>query len=126
MVTISNALQPNIQKPPILGAGAIEMMKQGLDFTGTPFAGSYGQAGLDAMVIDAINKQKLDTMKLKFAGRDNAVTILGAVQRNPGQISAQARARLVAELTTTLDPTREASEQLGDSRTVLEDILRTL
>ena len=126
LVTISNALQPNIQKPPILGAGAIEMMKQGLDFTGTPFAGSYGQAGLDAMVIDAINKQKLDTMKLKFAGRDNAVTILGAVQRNPGQISAQARARLVAELTTTLDPTREASEQLGDSRTVLEDILRTL
>lgn len=125
-VAISNALMSNSYKPPMLGVGAIDNIRRGLDFTGAAFTGPYGDQGLDAMVIDAINREKFDTNKLKSMGRDNATTILEAIRRNPAALTPEARTRLQAELSTTLDPTRVASEQLGDSRSVLEEIQNIL
>lgn len=126
-VIAAKALESNSSKPPEVGAGVTANMKQGLDFAGNVFSTAYGEAGMDAMIISAINREKLDAGKLQGAGKDYADTILRAVRNAaPGDITAEARARLMLELGVTLDPNREASEKLGDSRKVLEDIASTL
>lgn len=125
-VIAAEALEANASRPPEVGAGVIANMKQGLDYSGAAFTGAYGQAGVDGMIISAINREKIDSGKLQTAGKDYADTILAAIQRNPGAISGVARARLLQELATTLDPNREASEKLGDSKKVLEEIQRRL
>lgn len=125
-VIAAEALEANSSRPPEIGAGVIANMKQGKDYAGNTFTGAYGEAGVDGMIISAINREKIDSGKLQVAGKDYADTILAAIMRNPTAITPSARARLRAELETTLDPNREASEKLGDSKKVLEAIQRRL
>lgn len=121
-VLAADALADNPARPPFMTAGFIAMMKEGKAYDTTNFTGNYGDAGLHGMIITAINNQKLDSKKLQTAGKDYAAVIMDAVSSNPDSINEDAKARLLAELNTTLDPEREASEGLGDSKPVLENI----
>lgn len=125
-ILAGRALESNSSKPPFASAGVIAMLKQGKDFQGNNFTGSYGQAGINNWIIDIINKEKVDSGKLQTAGNDYAKLLLGAVQANPGALNKDAKANLLQQLSITLDPSREAFEKLGDSRKTLETLEKLL
>jgi hypothetical protein len=121
-IIAGKALESNSAKPPEVGAGFIANLKQGLDFNNNPIVGPYGEAGMQAAIIAAINAEKIDAGKLQVAGKDYSDAIYRAVQNNSAAITPAARRRLKAELGTTLDRSRDASEKLGDSRPPLENL----
>lgn len=122
-VIAAEALESNASRPPEISAGIIAMMKQGKDYNNKDFKRPLGDGGVRQMIINAINNEKLDSGKLQAAGRDYSMVILDAIKNNPSAISDKAAKRFMQELGTTLDSTRQASEKLGDSKPVLEDIL---
>jgi len=125
-VVAAEALEGNAARPPQFGGGGISNLKQGRNFEGVLFTRAYGIQGVQNMILDAVNREKIDSGKLQVAGKDYADVILATVLNNPGAISATARARLLEELNTTLDPSRDSSQKLGDSKSVLEEIRRRL
>lgn len=127
-IIAGEALQSNSARPPEVGAGVIGRMKQGLDFRGNVFTGSLGTGGMNQMIVEAANAQKLDAGKLQTAGKDYSKAIFDMLGDSAfaSQLTPEAKARLKAELRTVLDPSREASERLGDSKPFLENIEKLL
>jgi len=115
------ALAENSSRPPFMTAGFMAMLKEGKDYNGNAFTGAYGDAGLSGLIGTAVTRQKLDSKKLQSAGKDYADVIFEAVKTDT-TITPEAKQRLLSELAVTLDPAREASEALGDSKAVLYSI----
>lgn len=118
-VIASDALMSSGVRPPFMTVGFTKMMKSGVAYDGNDFAGSLGEDGVNDMILRSIQAGKIDSKKLQTAGKDYAEAILGAVQSNPGALTQAQRDSLLASLTQTLDPKREASEGLADSRPYL-------
>jgi hypothetical protein len=127
-IIAGEALQSNSARPPEVGAGVTGRMKLGLDFRGNSFTGPLGLGGVRQMIVDAANAEKLDAGKLQTAGKDYSKAILDMLgdPTFSSQLTAVAKKRLKSELKTVLDPTREASERLGDSKSNLENIEKLL
>lgn len=128
-VIASEALASNPARPPFMTAGFMAMMKSGKHFDTTEdndvfFSEALGEDGVDAMILKAIQMDKLDSKKLQTAGKDYASIIRRAIKSNPDAIPPEQMANLMNGLAQTLDPTREASEGLADSRKHLEAIFK--
>jgi hypothetical protein len=127
-IIAGESLQANSARPPEVTNGVIGLMKQGFDYNKNAFTGALGKGGANQMIVNAANAQKLDAGKLQTAGKDYSLAIRDMLT-DPffaSQLTPEAKKRLKAELTTVLDPTREASERLGDSKPFLEDIEKLL
>ena len=130
-VIIADALMANSSRPPFFTAGAAANMRQGQKFNSTPkvpimFTGAYGSDGLNEMILSTVAAEKIDSGKLQTAGKDYAIALREALEAGAGGLTAESRGRLLKELETTLDPNREASEKLGDSKQELEKIRNLL
>lgn len=127
-IIAAKALEGNSSRPPEFGMGALGRLRQGNDFKGNVLTGPLGNAGVSEMIIAAINNQKIDAGKLQSAGMDYSKEIF-QVLNNPAllaQLTPEATDRLKKELSVVLDPNREASERLGDSKPFLENLKNLL
>ncbi len=126
-IIASEALMANPARPPFMTAGFMAMMKEGKHFDTGPdgdvfYDQALGEDGVDSMILKAIKMKKLDSKKLQTAGKDYASIIERAIRKNPDALEPGEIANLMNSLSQTLDPRREASEGLADSRGYLEDI----
>ncbi len=125
-ILASDALMGNSARPPFMTVGFTKMMKSGLAFDGQPFSGSLDEEGFNDMIIKSINMGKIDSKKMQSAGKDYMQSIFNAMDAKPEALNPDARAKLLAELAKTLDPSREASEGLADSAPYLQRMVTNL
>lgn len=122
-IIAADTLLENSARAPFLTAGMIGKLKAGNDFLNNPFTGAYGRDGLNALIQNAVSNQKLDSGKFQGAGLDYSTAINNAIEAAPGgTLPTDSRHRILEELARTLDPDREASEGLGDSKPKLQQL----